>query len=333
MLTLWRKKPAPEAENAASVHDETAPKEREASVRKPRGSRPEPDLTHGWTNGERFKSVAATGLVVGLCLSGPAALGLHVLGNDPPPQGPPVEVQEAADSQRVSAFATTFITQYLTASRGQEEQVTVMLAQGAERRLSLPEDPVPIGPATPGAAVEITDGRWIVTVAVGQPSEGGAAILRYWQVPVLTDDAGGIAAAGLPSLVSAPTAGELEADQGDAITDSAVQDPVTAFMQAYLAGQGEVAPLTAPGSGLRAVEPTPFQELSIGSITTTQELPSAPAEGDLLRVHVSVTATAADGGSARLEYTLELRYRDRWEVAAINPTTEIPTTTTTGEQS
>ena len=63
----------------------------------------------------------------------------------------------------------------------------------------------------------------------------------------------------------------------------------------------------------------------------TQQLPEEPAEGDLLRAQISVTATAADGGSTRLDYTVELSYRDRWEVAAINPTTAIPTTI--GEQS
>lgn len=331
MLTLWRKKTAPEAENETDAHDEAPPDQDDVPASEARRSKPEPDLAHGWTNGERLKSIAATGLVFGLCLSGPAALGLHFFGNDPAPQAAAVEVQDAAASQRVSGFATTFITQYLTASRGQEDQVTAMLAQGAGRRLSLPEKPAPIGAATPGEAVQTSEGSWVVTVAVDQPSESGAAIRRYWQVPVLTDDAGGIAAAGLPSLVAAPTAGDLEVDQGDAINNSDVQNTVTAFMQAYLTGQGEVAPLTAPGTALSAVEPTPFQELSISSITTTQELPAEPAEGDLLRAQISVTATAADGGSARLDYTVELRYRDRWEVAAINPTTAGPTTP--GEQS
>lgn len=330
MLTLWRKKTAPETEIDAP--DEAVSAESDAPADEARGSKAEPDLAHGWTNGERLKSIAATGVVVGLCLTGPAALGLHFFGSDPAPQTAAVEVQDPAASQRVSEFATSFVTQYLTAARGQEDQVTAMLAQGAGRRLSLPEKPSPIGAATPGEAVQTSDGGWVVTVAVDQPSESGAAIRRYWQVPVLTDEAGGIAAAGLPSLVAAPTVGDLEVDQGDAINDSAVQDTVTAFMQAYLTGQGEVAPLTAPGSSLSAVQPTPFQELSISSLTTTQERSAEPAEGDLLRVQISVTATAVDGGSARLDYTVELRYRDRWEVAAINPTTAGPTTTT-GEQS
>lgn len=330
MLTLWRKKSAPEPEIDAP--NETASAARDTPADETRGSKAEPDLAHGWTNGERLKSIAATGVVVGLCLSGPVALGLHFFGSDPAPQMAAVEVQEPAASQRVSEFAASFVTQYLTAARGQEDQVTAMLARGAGRRLSLPEKPSPIGAAIPGEAVQTSEGGWVVTVAVDQPSESGAAIRRYWQVPVLTDEAGGIAAAGLPSLVAAPTVGDLEVDQGDAINDSAVQDTVTAFMQAYLTGQGEVAPLTAPGSSLSAVQPTPFQELSISSLTTTQERSAEPAEGDLLRVQISVTATAVDGGSARLDYTVELRYRDRWEVAAINPTTAVPTTTT-GEQS
>lgn len=332
MLTLWRKKTAPEPENKNDALDEAPSVEPDTSADEVRGSKAEPDLAHGWTNGERLKSLAGTALVWGLCATGPLALGLEVLGNDTGSQQASVEVQEVGDSQRVSQFATSFVTRYLTASRGQEDQVTSMLAEGTNRSLSLPETRTPIGAAVSGEAVQTGDRTWVATVEVEAPGdEDEAAVRRYWQVPVVTGDGGGIAAAGMPSLISAPTADGLEVDPGARINDSDVQDTVTAFMQAFLTGQGEVAPLTSPDSSLVAVKPTPFTEVSVSSIATTQELPAEPAEGDLVRAQVSLSATAADGSSAPLGYTVELRYRDRWEVAAVNPTTSI--TTTTGEQS
>ena len=331
MLTLWRKKTAPEPESDAP--DEAASAERDTPADETRESKAVPDLAHGWTNGERLKSLAGTALVWGLCAAGPLALGIEVLGDDSGSEQASVEVQEVGDSQRVSQFATSFVTQYLTASRGQEDQVTSMLAEGTSDSLSLPEARTPIGAAVPGEAVQTGDDTWVVTVEVEHPgAEDEAAVRRYWQVPVVTSEGGGIAAAGMPSLISAPTTDGLEVEPGARVNDADVQDTVTAFMQAFLTGQGEVAPLTSPDSSLVAVKPTPFTEVSVSSITTTQELPADPAEGDLLRAQVSLSATAADGSSTPLDYTVELRYRDRWEVAAVNPTTSV-TTTTTGEQS
>lgn len=334
MLTLWRKQTAPEAEEQDVVEADTGTQDEQSDGSgKARGDDSEPNVAHGWTNGERLKSMAATALIWGLCATGPLALGLEVLGDDGGSQQTSAEVQEVGDSQRVSQFATSFVTQYLTASRGQEDQVTSMLAEDASRNLRLPETRTPIGAALPGEAVQTADGTWIVTVEVDQPGdEAEAAVRRYWQVPIVTNDGGGIAAAGMPSLVSAPAAGGLKVEPGAEVNDSDVQDTVTAFMQAFLTGQGEVAPLTSPDSSLAAVEPTPFTEVSVSSITTTQELPAEPTDGDLIRAQVSLSATAADGNSTPLGYTVELRYRDRWEVAAVNPTTAV-TTTTTGEQS
>lgn len=326
MLTLKRKKTETAPEDAW-IQDEVSPNEVEDQA-----AATTADTGHAWTNGERFKTLAATGLALASCAAGPLALGAHVLGGTPETQTAAVEVQDPAQSQRVSEFGTAFVTQYLTAARGQEDQITGMLARGAARNFTLPETAPQIGAAAPGEAVQTGASTWVVTVGVDQPNgPDGATVRRYWQVPVVTDTSGAIAAGSTPSLISTPTAGDLEVDLGDNVSDKNVEDTVSAFIQAYLVGQGEVAPLLAPGTSVTAVTPTAFTEVSVSSITTTQEIPKSPSEGDLVRIQVSVSATAVDGGNTRLGYSLDLRYRDRWEVAAINPTTASPTPT--GENS
>lgn len=335
MLTLFQRRSRSESEPVEeNLTDETAPADAVGEDKKARKSRKdaEPNLAHGWTNGERLKSLAATGLVWAFCGAGVLSFGMNLLDGGSTPQAASVEVQDAGQSQRVSEFATGFVTQYLTASRDQEELVTSMLAKGAGDSLSLPSQPATIGAVTSGEAVQVTENSWIVTVVVEQPAtEEQAAARRYWQVPVVTNEAGNIAASALPSLIAAPTSGDLSTKRSDEVNDANVESTVNTFAQAFLAGQGEVGPLTSPGSGITAVTPVPYSEVSVSSLRAAQEVPSSPSEGDVVRTQITVSATAVDGSKTQLGYTVDLRYRDRWEVAAINPTTD--EFTTEGEQS
>lgn len=321
MLTLGRRR---QREQAASEDDAEA-----SDPEHPGQEERERLVAHAWTNRERLTSMATTGLIWMMCLSGPIALGAHVLGGEEPALAP-VEVQDVGNSQGIAAFGTSFMREYLTASKGQEDRITAMLADGVDASLSLPQEPAAVTSVMPGEVEQLSESAWLVTVVVEHSAEDDEAgsVLRYWQVPVQTGEGGHRAVSGLPSLVPSPTRGDLSVEPGDDLNDSEVSEMLGAFMRAYLTGQGEVAPLTAPDSSVTAIAPTPFAEASVGSIRTTQEVPESPSEGDLVRAQVSVSATAADGSTAQLGYTVELRYRDRWEVAAINPT---PSTNSTSE--
>lgn len=318
---------------------ETSPEDREAAEAAPTTPRKlrknktaEPDIANAWTAGDRFKSAAATGLIWVFCGAGVLAFGANVFGNDAGPEVAPVEVQDAGQSQRVSAFASNFVDLYLSGSRDQEDQITALLAQGVDTTISLPTEPVEIGDVTPGEAVQVDAGTWVVTVTVDHPATvEQPATQQYWQLPVITDETGAIAAAGLPSIVASPGRGDLAISPGDQVSDLAVEDTVTAFAQAYLAGQGETAPLTAPGTAITPITPVPYAEASVPSIRTSQEIPADPVEGDVVRTQITVSATTADGSVTQLGYTVDLRWRDRWEVSAINPTSS--TIPTEGEQS
>lgn len=318
---------------------ETSPEEQEAAEEAPTPSRKlrknktdEPDIAHAWTVGDRFKSAAATGIIWLFCGAGVLAFGANVLGNDAAPEVAPIEVQDAGQSQRVSAFASNFVDLYLSGSRDQEDQITALLAQGVDTTISLPSEPIEIGDVIPGEAVQVDAGTWVVTVTVERPAtEEQPATQQYWQLPVVTDETGSIAVAGLPSMVATPGRGDLTIAPGDRVSDSAVEGTLTAFAQAYLAGQGETAPLTAPEAAITPITPAPYAEASVPSVRTSQEIPVDPVEGEVLRTQITVSATTADGSVTQLGYTVDLRWRDRWEVSAINPTSS--TIPTEGDQS
>lgn len=288
-------------------------------IRGPRAT--EPDLAHGWTNGQRLTSMAASGALLLMCGSGVAALGLEVLRDPAPAPITAPAVTNPADAQDAAEFAEAFVGRFLSTPRGQEKQVTDMLAAGGTSSLSLPEQPAPIGAISAAGARKTTDGQWISTVAVDEPAHDDVPpVHRYWQVVVLADGHGHLAAAALPSMISAPGTGDLALGDSTTVSDTAVRQTVTAFMAAYLAGQGEVAPLTAPGASITAVLPVPFASTEVQAIRAAAAPPDKPAQGDVVPLQVSVTATAADGSKRQLEYSLDLRYRDRWEVSAVNST-------------
>lgn len=336
MLTLIPKRQRATADTEPMETSPEDPEGVDAEATPPRKARKkkttEPDIANAWTAGDRFKSAAATGLIWLFCGAGVIALGANVLGNNSGPEAAPIEVQDAGQSQRVSAFASSFVDLYLSGSRDQEDQISALLAQGVDTTVSLPAEPAEIGDVTPGEALQVDANTWVVTVTVERPATEELPTTRqYWQLPVITDETGAIAAAALPSMVASPGRGNLAVAAGDEVSDSAVEDTVTAFAQAYLAGQGETAPLIAPGTAITAITPTPYAEVSVPSVRTSQEIPGDPAEGDVVRTQITVSATTADGSVTQLGYTVDLSWRDRWEVSAINPTSS--TTPTEGEQS
>lgn len=285
------------------------------------GRAKEPDLGHSWTNGQRLSSMAATGALLAMCGSGVAALGLEFF-RDPAPA--PVVAAAAADpaaAQDAAEFAEVFVARYLSTPRGQEKQITDMLAGGRSSSLSLPEQPAAIGAVSAAGAREVTKGQWIATVSVDEPAHDDVPVVhRYWQVLVLQDGQGHLAAASLPSMVSVAGPGALAVPESSDVSDTAIRQTVSAFIAAYLAGQGEVSPLTAPGTAIGAVLPVPFASTDVKAIRAAVPVPEQPAQGDELRIQVSVSATAADGSKRQLEYQLDLRYRDRWEISAVNST-------------
>lgn len=321
MLTFKRHRTTDES-TLGELLDEQTSRIRKGEKKKTKKDR-EPDAGHGWTQGQRLASTAATVGVWALCLSGPVAL-VSQLSEEPPPAPAAVQkVAEPSEAQRASQWAASFMQIYLTTPRGEEKNVTELFAKGAVSTLQLSKSPAPIGAVTPGSAVEVGDGQWVATVSVHEPARDGVpATTRYWQVPLLMTEEGEIAASALPSLIAAPVAGSASVDRGDSIAHDEIKTLTSNFASAYLAGSGDVKPLVSPGAPIHAVTPAPYSEAEVRSLSSRTPVPETPKNGDSARVQISVVATAANGNETHLDYLVEVTYRDRWEIAAINPTTQ-----------
>lgn len=332
MLTLRRTRTDRDLDPERDPQNETPDSDETGTLESQHGRGREPTVGTSWTTGQKLSSTIATAALWGLIICGPVALIGNVMRDDPAPPAV-AESQDVTESQNVAQFAGSFMTQYLTTPRGQEDQITGFFADGVDVNLRLPDKPTALNSVTPGATVKLADGEWLATVAVELPGEGEApAVTRYWQVPVLTNEHGQRAVGGLPSLVASPATGDLAVERSQELSGTEAGETVTSFLRAYLTGQGDVQPLTAPDVVIAAVDPPPFTEISTAELRASEEMPEAPAQGDSLIVHATVSATAADGSTTQLGYSLELRFRDRWEVAAINPTTEESNTDDEGEQ-
>ena len=176
-------------------------------------------------------------------------------------------------------------------------------------------------------SVQIAAGYWSVVVGVELDS-GSAVRLRYFAVPVAVASGSGVlgsmTVAGVPAEVGPPAAGSAapSAYPASVAPDSALGASVAAFLSAYLAGSGEVAPLLSPGTQLAPLPTAPYSEVQVVQVNAIRAgLDGAvPADGTVAEVLVAVTATDPAGTQWPLQYALRMRARaGRWEVAALEP--------------
>jgi hypothetical protein len=152
---------------------------------------------------------------------------------------------------------------------------------------------------------------------LGEPVVWVPVGTRFYTVGVAETDTGW-AATGLPALVAAPTpaaATEVLVGRLDGL-DAApgLEEMVSRFLAAFLAGDGELARYTAPSSQIVAVQPAPFVTVDVleaGFVDTP--------DGSQQVVAV-VQATDSAGRAQVLEYHLAVEQREgRWEVFELLP--------------
>lgn len=256
-------------------------------------------------------------LVVGGVSAGVLALVLHAEAATrlPPP------VRMPASSVGAEGFAELYVAAWLgQAGRGSEEALTPYYRGQANLGEVPPGAMYVLRTATVGVE-QPTDDYWAVTVAadVLTAGEGGwqPGGVRYYSVGVAATDQG-LAATSLPSQVPAPPSEGPAPRLAVAQMSSAGDDPQTEatqrFLAALLAGQGELDRYTAPGSGLRPIDPPPFTVVELQRIGT-QRLPDGT-----VAVRAEVAAVDRGGLTQVLHYSLELAQRERrWEVVVLHP--------------
>ena len=298
-------------------------------------------ITRGW------KIAGVTAL-----LSGPVALGLVATGatsSGPTEVAAPAVVQDAKAEAQAGELARQLTIAWLEAKRGDEKS----LAQWVDVPGSLPGDPlfrvsepavasieqVPASeiysevPASSSkqaqGRAELGDGYSILVSAWVAESEADAPMSRrYFHVPVVFTEAGA-RAASVPSPVAAPEVGtKLQsdytrtADQSHPMVVSAQQ-----FLNAMLAGSGEIGRYTSPGVVVAPINPPIASSVEVETVSTVDELPPASApvkDGQTSQVLITVRLRTEHPSAMSAQYALTMKARaGRWEVAEVDPAPQL----------
>lgn len=261
----------------------------------------------------RVATVALWALVVTGALAGVADL---VAAGVPPPGG---DGAPAPDPGGAEGFAELYVAAYLQAGEGTEDTLRAFYPGEVSLR-GVPPSSVYVARTVSLGARPVAAGYWSVTVGadVLEAVEGGyrPAGVRYFTVGI-REARGGYVATALPSEVPPPVTVEAPALRAEAWgppPDDRLAEAVGRFLDAFLAGQGELARYTAPGSGIRPVAPSPFVDTEVLGLGTDE--PAAP--GAPLLAQVRVEARDRQGVARVLDYSLEVAERaGRWEVVRV----------------
>jgi hypothetical protein len=172
---------------------------------------------------------------------------------------------------------------------------------------------------------------WTVTVGVDveEPqAEGPRLVRRYFTVPVayiagLEQQPATLRALTLPGPVSAPTPGsgpQLAYTDG-LDPNGSIGSSVSAFLSAYLTGQGDVTRLLSPQAPtIEPVQPVAYTAVQLRKLTTADRAvdASTPADDEQVQVLATAQLTGLDQQATSAQYALTLTARDgRWEISAV----------------
>ncbi|MDV5143262.1 conjugal transfer protein [Streptomyces sp. SBC-4] len=284
-----------------------------------------------------------------LLLTGPALGAWSLLAPPDVVVGTTVPERDAAavvdSSAGPSGFAELFVSAYLEAGEGTEGALTAFLPGAESVVLSADPGSQVVEQAAAVRVRAVSDGYWAVTVAARvRPVEAastesaatqersgtGAAVLRYFRVPVRSGPSGALAAVSLPAEVGAPALGKAPAlvygRGGEPSEADAGVRTLGGFFGSYLAGDGELDRYMSPGSTLTSIGPAPYTSVSLvriaeyGTNAPGAAFPEGAeiADGTRRRLLVDVAGVDRAGVERPLTYAIALKARDgRWEVEAV----------------
>lgn len=282
--------------------------------------------TGPWANANRWGTKAfLVGFVI-CVLAVPAHLVWDALHQAPAPTAAaPGATGDAVSSDTVlaSGAAADFVTLWLSASSADEAAVKARLAFAPDAitlPATRPADPVTVSVAR---VVPSIDGHYTVDVIARR---GTAA--TGWAVDVVV--AGGVATVQtLPGSIAVPDVASRPVGVLEQLTDRhPAAQTLQGFMQAYLAGVGEVERYSSPGSNLGAVSPA-LCAATRTATATPAAIANQPGSGEVANVVVTVTCDPGRADNRTVVYGVQLKGRDgRWEVAGFVPASQILAATT-----
>lgn len=285
-----------------------------------------------WTAGRELSGRAITVLLIGAIICGPVALLWQASRPESVVAAPDVVTSALPASQQAAGdYALAYVGAWLGASRDNTTELARFVDVGSVREISeLPWEyrdlaVVSLEPADDSALVTVVIAANIKELT--SDDEGGSANewpRRYFQVVVNVTEGGQLNVVGLPAPVAPqPQAEEpVELEYETTIDNgSPVADSVLAFLNAYLAGSGDITRVSTPGTDFAALTPAPYVAVDLVDLRANLEPDATPGDGDSVRV--LVTASLANALDLRLTatYALTLTARDdRWEISSIDLT-------------
>ncbi len=269
----------------------------------------------------RDNLVIAVLAVLAICGGGHAILDAF----SAPPPGPSENsaLVLIGRSHLAESFATEFIVSYLSATAAQRDRALDFV--GDAQRVTLPTTARQVlDPLVVYVSRELTsDGVdvWAVTVSARIVRKNTASVddsRQYYQVAVAVIE-GRLRALALPAAVEPPgRAPELALNYGaNCSSDTPFAQVASGFLQALLAGSGDIARYTTSESGITALRPAPFT--SIDTTMVKAEDSSCGTNGTTARVLVSVNPKLDGAETPTLSYPLTMiRASGKWQVKAVD---------------
>lgn len=268
-----------------------------------------PAKVEGWTNGGRLRTNAITALILGALLVVPTATSLALGGGRTvPPATKRDETPMVSSEARAGEFASGYVKAWLAPSGANalDSYYRGVLTVPASQPPKL--DQVSIADIRPAGA-----GR--LSVTVGADVDG---VRRYFSVPLqVTGDS--VSALGLPAPVAAPvrSQGPRQAYDEDVLRSGPAGQAISAFLNALLAGQGDISRYTSPGRSIAAVTPAPYARAELQTARAIGTEPATTKDGTRLQVLATTVLTDASKRQFLASYALELTTRGgRWEVSS-----------------
>lgn len=285
---------------------------------------------HGWSAGSHWATTAVRTSIWIAVACGPIALVGVLVGGSSTPQVVQTAGVDGVAGERaaVGEFAERYVTTWVETDNDNLGRLKTYV--------QLPDTlswPTEAGASASAAQVsgiaQQPTGLWSVTIGADvKPSGAERGKRRYFQVAIRYDD-GAMVAAGLPAPVPAPrTAEPPDTAYGTELSlDTPAGETIADFLNAMLAGRGDISRYASPGSGLQALSSAPYRGVDLQYIESDVDLmgdTSRPDDGDEAEVLVTAKAKTEDGSATPVQYALTLRSRDgRWEVASLGQTPQI----------
>lgn len=294
-------------------------------------------VASSWTRGQWLRATAAKIALWGMIACAPAALvmaGLAQVSAAHPSEVAQVSDLEQPGKHIASAIAMDAVVTWLSADRSSQAAVKAAGLPAAQ----LPDTGLDVSDPLVVDAVWAQD-TWLITVSVTVTSiqteeddtkPSSTTQRRYFQVPTQVGEGGEVTLLALPAEVASPdiTSGQTKTYAKSIPASDPIFLAVTEFGNALLAGSGDIARYTAPGSDIRAVSPAPYTSVAIEAVSAE----AVPATHDGAEVDLSVRLIAVNestGVQTGLDYFLALKLRSgRWEIVAIQPAPRTSPTTT-----